>query len=162
MNDNQNAFVKRPTSRVLSEPGGKATFNLFGGGGSGGKAAAPPIVTPRNVEEPAPAANEEEAPKEEAPEEETPEKEEETPKEEKEEEESAMSAAARIKAKNEAQHFTLFSSPSKGKKPAAPTSSNAFASASTTNSYNVITDRSTSRVVSFVSAFFGALFFVVG
>jgi len=60
-------------------------------------------------------------------------------------EETAISAAARIKKKNEAQNFLLFSRNPAEKKNV--TSSNAFASSSSTNSYNVLTDRSTSRVL---------------
>ena len=66
----------------------------------------------------------------------------------KEEEESAISAAARIKQKNESQHFTLFPGGSNNVTQDTKVSSNAFASAATTNSYNVLTDRPTSRVVS--------------
>jgi len=71
--------------------------------------------------------------------------------------ETAISAAARIKQKNEAQTFSLFgggtssssSSSTPHVKDAPPLSSNAYASSSTTNSYNVLTDRPTSRVVSY-------------
>jgi hypothetical protein len=209
MNDNQNNFVTRSTSRVLSEPGGKSSAGfLFGGGGgnfpqqhrepkvssSSVTAMAPPpaIVIDKKTEEvvtSVPPAAGAISPKS-------------TPfvlgnSPSKKEapvssgsvnspvttvnkgvsavppvvsvvsndssntsatttainDESAINAAARIKSKNEANSFSLF-----GSRPAAagnsnnskctPVSSNAFASSSTTNSYNVLTDRSTSRVVS--------------
>eukprot|EP00985_Skeletonema_marinoi_P028492 scaffold25049_cov110-Skeletonema_marinoi.AAC.2 len=81
MNDNQNAFVTRSTSRVLAEPGGK----------------------------------------------------------------SSVGDAARIKQKNESQHFSIFGARNDIQAPKE--SSNAFASSATTNSYNVLTDRPTSRVL---------------
>jgi hypothetical protein len=180
MNDNQNYFVTRSTSRVLSEPGGKSsTGYLFGGGGGCGSsrtttttttmpaaatssASATSCATPnrhgntnsgnstaspvRNAmtnaatnSSPMPNSNDITAT---------------TPN--KKGEESAISAAARIKQKNEAQTFSLFggggtttstSSTSHSNAP-QPLSSNAYASSSTTNSYNVLTDRPTSRVVS--------------
>ena len=64
----------------------------------------------------------------------------------------AILAAAQIKARNEASSVShLFGrkkSASTGQQPKRVVSSNAYASSNTTNSYNVITDRSTSRVVS--------------
>ena len=118
MNDNQNAFVKRSTSRVLAEPGGKSSMGfLFG---------------PKNVTAtPAKAKGKENAVNA-APATASP-------------KESAIEAAARIKLKNEAQHFSMLGCAAKSTE---RTSRNAFASASATNSYNVLTDRSTSRVVS--------------
>lgn len=56
----------------------------------------------------------------------------------------AITDAQKIKKKNESQSFSIFgggvASPNKE-------SSNAYASAATTNSYNVLTDRPTSRVL---------------
>ena len=180
MNDNQNYFVTRSTSRVLSEPGGKSsTGYLFGGGGgcgssrtttttttmpaaatssasatscatpnrhgntnSGNSTASPIRNTMTNAatnSSPMPNSNDTTTA---------------TPN--RKGEESAISAAARIKQKNEAQTFSLFgggsgttttSSSSHSNAP-QPLSSNAYASSSTTNSYNVLTDRPTSRVVS--------------
>ena len=71
-----------------------------------------------------------------------------------EEEESAITAAARIKAQNESQHFSLFGVSSNVKviDETKTVSANAYASSATTNSYNVLTDRPTSRVVSFVGS----------
>ena len=156
MNDNQNGFVTRSTSRVLSAPGGKSSTGfLFGGGGGRGKennkaslpakeakeekrekqggASAPAeveaAVAPEQPEVEAPAAEAAAAP-----------------------ENPAILAAAQIKARNEASSVShLFGrkkSASTGQQPKRVVSSNAYASSNTTNSYNVITDRSTSRVVS--------------
>ena len=71
------------------------------------------------------------------------------------EEESAITAAARIKAQNESQHFSLFGGSSNVKViDETKVSANAYASSATTNSYNVLTDRPTSRVVSFVLVYY--------
>ena len=144
MNDNQNAFVKRPTSRVLAAPGGKSSMGaIFGGGMStttntknDTSKKLPPKEEAVVFNNNSTVANEEE---------------EATTNnsvlQKKEEEESAISAAARIKQKNESQHFTLFPGGSNNVTQDTKVSSNAFASAATTNSYNVLTDRPTSRVV---------------
>lgn len=148
MNDNQNAFVTRSTSRVLSVPGGKSSVGfLFGGG---------PVAAP------APSAAEK-AEKEvlakEAAVVVAAAEEKKVPEELKEVvttddvssdatpivHNDAMSEAARIKQKNESQHFSIFGT--KTDTQATKQSSNAFASAATTNSYNVLTDRPTSRVL---------------
>ena len=142
MNDNQNAFVTRSTSRVLSEPGGKSSTGfLFGGSTTvnkktGKPASGAPPTTSKLEEEAAVIAKE------------VVNKAADVAKQAEYMAAGnfAQSEAARFKAKNEAQHFSLCgntSSPAKN-----TTSSNAFTSAATTNSYNVITDRPTSRVVS--------------
>ena len=154
MNDNQNAFVKRPTSRVLAAPGGKSSMGAIFGGGmstttntkndtSKKSTSTPPpkeeaVVFNNNSTVASGINNKEE-------EEATTNN---TVLQKKEEEESAISAAARIKQKNESQHFTLFPGGSNNVTQDTKVSSNAFASAATTNSYNVLTDRPTSRVVS--------------
>ena len=149
MNDNQNAFVKRPTSRVLAAPGGKSSMGaIFGGGMSATtntkndtSKKLPPKEEAVVLNNNSTVANEEE--------EATTNNTVLQKKEEEEEEESAISAAARIKQKNESQHFTLFPGGSNNvTQDNTKVSSNAFASAATTNSYNVLTDRPTSRVVS--------------
>jgi len=140
MNDNQNAFVTRSTSRVLAEPGGKSSVGFLFGGGA--------------AKAPAPAAEKAEPEKEVL------------AKEVAAEEEKratdlkattaasdttpvavndAISDAARIKQKNESQHFSIFGARNDIQAPKE--SSNAFASSATTNSYNVLTDRPTSRVL---------------
>jgi hypothetical protein len=206
MNDNQNNFVTRSTSRVLSEPGGKSSAGfLFGGGGgnfpqqqqpkvssSSATTMAPPptiIVTDKKKEGvivAAPPAAGALSPRS------TPfvlgnspgKKEEASPgvpavgekkcppagpaltrndgvavppvvsvvsSDSNSNDESAINAAARIKSKNEANSFSLFGCPAASaavNSNKSNVSSNAFATSSTTNSYNVLTDRSTSRVVS--------------
>ena len=145
MNDNQNAFVKRPTSRVLAAPGGKSSMGaIFGGGMStttntknDTSKKLPPKEEAVVFNNNSTVANEEEEATTNN-----------TVLQKKEEEESAISAAARIKLKNESQHFTLFPGGSNNVTQDTKVSSNAFASAATTNSYNVLTDRPTSRVVS--------------
>ena len=162
MNDNQNGFVTRSTSRVLAEPGGKSSMGfLF----SPKNTDAMPGTAKAKANEASPATG--------------------TAALSTRPEESAREAAARIKAKNESQHFSPFggspprrhvtSRPEESASEAAArikakneaqhlpvgfgrspprrhvTSSNAYASSSTTNSYNVITGRSTSRVVSFIA-----------
>ena len=164
MNDNQNAFVTRSTSRVLSEPGGKSSTGfLFGGSTTANKktdkpaSGAPPTTS--KLEEEAAVIAKEVKDKAAVIAKEVEDKAAVVAKEvvnkaavvAKQAEymaagNFAQSEAARFKAKNEAQHFSLCgntSSPAKN-----TTSSNAFTSAATTNSYNVITDRPTSRVVS--------------
>jgi hypothetical protein len=150
MNDNQNCFVTRSTSRVLSEPGGKSSTSFLFGGSTSAKAVgvvkAPAETTPEktavgsatNAPKTAAAAgavsvavagSSGPAPGELSP----------------------FAAAARIKSKQETNSFSLF-----GGGGATAVSSNAYASSSATNSYNVLTDRSTSRVVSlcvFISPF---------
>ena len=147
MNDKQNAIVKRPTPRVVSAPGGKSSMGaIFGGGMStttntknDTSKKLPPKEEAVVFNNNSTVANEEE----EATTNNTV-----LQKKEEEEEESAISAAARIKQKNESQHFTLFPGGSNNVTQDTKVSSNAFASAATTNSYNVLTDRPTSRVVS--------------
>jgi len=79
------------------------------------------------------------------------------------EEESAITAAARIKAQNESQHFSLFGGSSNVKIiDETKVSANAYASSATTNSYNVLTDRPTSRVVSFVLVYYLCLCLFLG
>ena len=157
MNDNQNAFVTRSTSRVLAEPGGKSSMGfLFGGGGS---------TTPKKQQTSNTTCTEEEKNTSnvvtKAVEETTTndkKKDEEAvtaPTAVVQEEESAISAAARIKAQNESQHFSLFGGSSNVKViDESKVSANAYASSATTNSYNVLTDRPTSRVVSLCSVLF--------
>jgi len=203
MNDNQNNFVTRSTSRVLSEPGGKSSAGfLFGGGGgnfpqqqqpkvsssSVTTMAPPPIIIGTDKKKEgvivaAPPAAGALSPKS------TPfvlgnspcKKEEASPvvpavgekkcppagpaltrndgvavppvvsvvsSDSNSNDESAINAAARIKSKNEANSFSLFGFPASAAVNKSNVSSNAFATSSTTNSYNVLTDRSTSRVVS--------------
>ena len=155
MNDNQNAFVTRSTSRVLAEPGGKSSMGfLFGGGGS---------TTPKKQQTSNNTCTEEEKNNSVA----TKAVEETNSNDKKKEEdkvaptaaavqegESAISAAVRIKAQNESQHFSLFGGSSNVKViDESKVSANAYASSATTNSYNVLTDRPTSRVVSSVVVF---------
>ncbi|KAL7435507.1 hypothetical protein ACHAXH_003673 [Discostella pseudostelligera] len=169
MNDNQNYFVTRSTSRVLSEPGGKSSTGfLFGGGGGGSSSSSthqhqPPMTssatatatsfvnavnTPSSTASPIRKAVSTSTTTSPAP------KSSSTNMTPTNLDETAISAAARIKQKNEAQTFSLFgggtsssSSTSHHVKDAPPLSSNAYASSSTTNSYNVLTDRPTSRVL---------------
>lgn len=164
MNDNQNCFVTRSTSRVLSEPGGKSSTSFLFGGSTSAKAVgvvkAPAETTPEktavgsatNAPKTAAAAgavsvavagSSGPAPGELSP----------------------FAAAARIKSKQETNSFSLFggggaaaatTTAARGGGGATAVSSNAYASSSATNSYNVLTDRSTSRVVSlcvFISPF---------
>jgi len=158
MNDNQNAFVTRSTSRVLAEPGGKSSMGfLFGGGGS---------TTPKKQQTSNNTCTEEEKNTSNVATkavEETTTNDKKKEEDEKvaapnttttavvqEEEESAITAAARIKAQNESQHFSLFGESSNVEViDETKVSANAYASSATTNSYNVLTDRPTSRVVSF-------------
>ena len=170
MNDNQNAFVKRSTSRVLSEPGGKSSTGfLFGGSTTANKKTDKPAIgAPKTskLEDEAAVIAKEVKDKAAVIAKEVEDKAAVVAKEvvnkaagvAKQAEYTAagnfaQSEAARFKAKNEAQHFSLCgnqSSPAKN-----TTSSNAFTSAATTNSYNVITDRPTSRVVSVGLSLFG-------
>ena len=151
MNDNQNYFVNRSTSRVLSEPGGKSSTSfLFGGSTSAnavGDANEPAETTPKKTAvgsattaktatagaSDAIGGSRDHAPGMLSP----------------------FTAAARIKSKQETSSFSLFgggaaaaTTAARGESVATAVSSNAFASSSATNSYNVLTDRSTSRVVS--------------
>ena len=144
MNDNQNAFVTRSTSRVLSVPGGKSSVGFLFGGSGAAKAPASAASEKTAETEKEVLANEVAAAEEEkgggtdlkattaandvAP------------------TNDAMSEAARIKKKNESQHFSIFGTVNNDTQ-APKESSNAFASAATTNSYNVLTDRPTSRVL---------------
>ncbi len=149
MNDNQNYFVTRSTSRVLAEPGGKSSVGfLFGGGGgsSANKVEKVQQTTPAEkevvaAEEVAAVAKKEEEP--------TTNGEEDALKSNNDDGDAAAAVndaiadAQKIKKKNESQSFSIFggvASPNKE-------SSNAYASAATTNSYNVLTDRPTSRVL---------------
>ncbi len=146
MNDNQNNFVTRSTSRVLSEPGGKSSTSFLFGGSTPANAVSvkpPAKATPKKTAvEPTTraktAAGGAVSPGVLSP----------------------FTAAARIKSKQETTSFSLFgggggaaTTAAMGGSDATAVSSNAFASSSSTNSYNVLTDRSTSRVVSF-SLFF--------
>ena len=162
MNDNQNAFVTRSTSRVLAEPGGKSSMGfLFGGGG--GSTTPKKQQTSNNTTCTEEQKNNSVATTTKAVESTT---NNDKKKEEEEvvaptttavqEEESAITAAARIKAQNESQHFSLFGVSSNVKviDETKTVSANAYASSATTNSYNVLTDRPTSRVVSFVECYF--------
>jgi hypothetical protein len=148
MNDNQNYFVTRSTSRVLAEPGGKSSVGfLFGGGGgsSANKVEKAQQATPAEkeavAEEVAAVAKKEEEP--------TTTNREDALKSNNDDGDAAAAVndaitdAQKIKKKNESQSFSIFggvASPNKE-------SSNAYASAATTNSYNVLTDRPTSRVL---------------
>ncbi|EED88105.1 predicted protein [Thalassiosira pseudonana CCMP1335] len=167
MNDNQNGFVTRSTSRVLSVPGGKQSIDIFGGGSTSTNTSS---TTNNNATSNAngngaPASNAATAAPPQAP-------------------VMAMHEAARNKQRVMGQSFDLFGGPVVAvKKPEQPTetstslaaapivdntasatnespsilptntspkrpiSSNQFASSSSTNSYNVITDRPTSRVL---------------
>mmetsp|Transcript_28750 Transcript_28750/g.54355 ORF Transcript_28750/g.54355 Transcript_28750/m.54355 type:complete len:191 (+) Transcript_28750:144-716(+) len=178
MNDNQNNFVTRSTSRVLAEPGGRSTISLFGnpppppppqaqaalnvtkpnhhdahateesnaalaakikarsesdhfslcglGGTATAAANATDVASSDTNAAAAAAASENHHPNT--------------------IHDQNADAAKLIKKKNEDTHFTLFGAPPSSSVKSV-TSSNAFASASTTNSYNVITDRPTSRVI---------------
>lgn len=142
MNDNQNAFVTRSTSRVLSVPGGKSSVGFLFGGGTTAKAPAPAaaektekevLATEVAVEEEKGGTTDLKATTD-------------TTNNDVAPVNDAMSEAARIKKKNESQHFSIFGTV-KNDTQAPKESSNAFASAATTNSYNVLTDRPTSRVL---------------
>ena len=163
MNDNQNYFVTRSTSRVLSIPGGKCSIDIFGddtngtSGGSGGAPADAPASSgaPNNASGISAAAAHTET-------------------------KATSSSATSSSSSNEAmknkqramgESFDLFGSveekPNKSAQSSVETkqvdsnsksdvaagsksasiSSNQFASSSTTNSYNVITARPTSRVL---------------
>lgn len=164
MNDNQNYFVTRSTSRVLNIPGGKCSIDIFGDDTNGAPAASSqsnePVkstVDSDSTHNPAPA-------------------------EAKPTNTTHVNATASSASMNEAfknkqramgESFDLFGDePAKEKKPAGnspaaaqrthqteeqahkptgstekPISSNQFASSATTNSYNVITARPTSRVL---------------
>lgn len=152
MNDNQNYFVTRSTSRVLSEPGGKSSVGfLFGGGGSSTANKVEKVQQPAEepkkevvvvAEEVAVVAKKEEEPTT------TTTNGEDALKSNNNDGDAAavndaIADAQKIKKKNESQSFSIFggvASPNKE-------SSNAYASAATTNSYNVLTDRPTSRVL---------------
>lgn len=153
MNDNQNYFVTRSTSRVLSEPGGKSSVGfLFGGGSTATKVEKVQKATPAEEPKKEVVAAEEVAA--------VAKKEEEPTKTNGGEDalksnndtgdtaaavNDAMADAQKIKKKNESQSFSIFGGGTAG----SPNkeSSNAYASAATTNSYNVLTDRPTSRVL---------------
>jgi SPIRAL1-like protein len=132
MNDNQNYFVTRSTSRVLAQPGGDCSIDIFGGAPTAkSKAddAASSDASKASINAtPAPDASKASTSKEP------------TPK---------MDEVARNRQRAMGDSFDLF-----GGEPAKPSasaadkiSSNRYASASSTNSYNVITDRPTSRVL---------------
>ena len=144
MNDNQNYFVTRSTSRVLSEPGGKSSVGFLFGGGMSTKAPE----SNKGLTEPEKVVRQQTV---------AAEKDEETkdPLKGDELKNAAATAsrsidtfseAARIKQKNELQHFSIFGATTPMNDTQAE-SSNAFASAATTNSYNVLTGRPTSRVL---------------
>lgn len=172
MNDNQNYFVTRSTSRVLSIPGGKCSIDIFGDDTNGGGApmSSKDVNNDTNNSEAdatltsAVASNNEAAA---------------TTKDTNTESTSktSMNEAMRNKQRAMGESFDLFGSserPEKTKPSATkPTnveranistsdqgkteksagstdravSSNQFASSATTNSYNVITARPTSRVL---------------
>ena len=143
MNDNQNAFVTRSTSRVLSEPGGKSSLGyLFGGG----PAQAPTLAAEKPVD-----TEKEVLAKEVIVEEKNETNEMKTTTTASgaapDATNDAISEAARIKKKNESQQFSIFGATNIATAPPEPESSNAFASSATTNSYNVLTDRPSSRVL---------------
>lgn len=189
MNDNQNGFVTRSTSRVLAEPGGHSSFSLFG-------APAPKNVSnddskrPDNIATHAAAAQDATAATTPIPPVSPAKENNDMAAQIKARNESShfslfggsssttnsnsnhhhvnkttptnaqaqaqieatnmvienCNAAARIKQENEGTHFNLYGGNASSSN-AAPTSSNKFASASSTNSYNVLTDRPTSRVI---------------
>ena len=148
MNDNQNAFVTRSTSRVLSVPGGKSSVGFLFGGGTTAKAPAPAAAEKTAETEKEVLATDEVAVVEEEKGGATDLKANttDTTNDDVAPANDAMSEAARIKKKNESQHFSIFGTV-KNDTQAPKESSNAFASAATTNSYNVLTDRPTSRVL---------------
>jgi hypothetical protein len=136
MNDNQNYFVTRSTSRVLNIPGGKCSIDIFGGDDDHKKSSstAPPPAAPSNDNSKPPAASPTA---------------------------QANNEALKNKQRAMGDSFDLFGgdepnsksndAPKNSTKPQQPVekpiSSNQFASAQTTNSYNVITARPTSRVL---------------
>lgn len=146
MNDNQNAFVTRSTSRVLSVPGGKSSVGFLFGGGTTAKAPAPAAAEKSAEVEKEVLATEEVAVEEEKGGTTDLKATTDTTNNDVAPVNDAMSEAARIKKKNESQHFSIFGTV-KNDTQAPKESSNAFASAATTNSYNVLTDRPTSRVL---------------
>jgi hypothetical protein len=139
-NDNQNYFVQngRPTSRVLAQPGGQCSISIGG-------------WTPEELERQRQVREQGEAPTQQV----------ETIAEEPKsaptttKESSAVVAAVTgkenpvdevVNKKEEEQVQKPAAAKPAAAKPTATTSSNAFASASSTNSFNVVTDRPTSRV----------------
>lgn len=157
MNDNQNAFVTRSTSRVLAEPGGKSSMGFLFGGGTTAQSPKKQQTSNNTCTEEKNTSNVATKAVEETTTNDKKKEEDEkvaapntTTAVVQEEEESAITAAARIKAQNESQHFSLFGGSSNVKViDESKVSANAYASSATTNSYNVLTDRPTSRVVSF-------------
>ena len=154
MNDNQNAFVKRSTSRVLGPPGGKSSMGaIFGApptAATTNKAKKNDEVSPKSVAtEDSPAAAAERtkqrliagsgifpsAPPAQA-----------TKKPAQVAAESPRKAAERIRQK-QMEGNGVFGAQAASGPPSGAVSSNAFASAATTNSYNVLTGRPTSRVL---------------
>ena len=146
MNDNQNAFVTRSTSRVLSVPGGKSSVGFLFGGGTTSKAPAPSAAEKTAETEKEVLAEEVAVVEEEKGGSSDVKATTDTTDDDVAPVNDAMSEAARIKKKNESQHFSIFGTV-KNDTQAPKESSNAFASAATTNSYNVLTDRPTSRVL---------------
>ena len=148
MNDNQNAFVKRSTSRVLGPPGGKSSMGAIFG--------APPTAATTNKAK----TNDEVSPKSVATEDSPAAAAERTkqrliagsgifPASKKPTQvaaESPRKAAERIRQK-QMEGNGVFGAQAASGPPSGAVSSNAFASAATTNSYNVLTGRPTSRVL---------------
>lgn len=151
MNDNQNYFVTRSTSRVLAVPGGKCSIDIFGDD-SPTSVVAHSSSQSLHTEDDAADKQEQAAETEEA-------------------KRAELTAAEKNKLRAVGDSFDLFGDvPSPAKKaevqlssmtrkgtadPAEAgveagtkaVSSNRFASSATTNSYNVITSRPTSRVL---------------
>ena len=155
MNDNQNYFVTRSTSRVLAVPGGKCSIDIFGDDDSPTSVVAHSSSQSLHKEDDAahkqePAAETEEARR------------------------AELTAAEKNKLRAVGDSFDLFGDVPTANKPAKKAevqpssmtrkgtadpaeagveagtkavSSNQFASSATTNSYNVITSRPTSRVL---------------
>ncbi|EJK48763.1 hypothetical protein THAOC_32411 [Thalassiosira oceanica] len=159
MNDNQNAFVKRSTSRVLGPPGGASSMGFLFGGAPPAAAATNKAkvakVSPKSVAvdthggEDSPAAAAERTkqrltagsgifPSASPPTQAT---------KEPAEVESPRKAAERIRQKQMQGSSVFGAPPAASRPPSGAVSSNAFASAATTNSYNVMTGRPSSRVL---------------
>ncbi|KAL7477024.1 hypothetical protein ACHAW6_002843 [Cyclotella cf. meneghiniana] len=151
MNDNQNYFVTRSTSRVLSVPGGKCSIDIFGDAdGSrydnhrgGSKSNPPPSVTTAPSQSTQPAVDSMQL-KHEA----------DRNKHRAMDESFDLFGGAPAAAPKSSKATSVEMNEQRGAATAGVSSakttrvsSNQFASASSTNSYNVITDRPTSRVL---------------
>lgn len=153
MNDNQNYFVTRSTSRVLAVPGGKCSIDIFGDDDSPTSVVAHSSSQSLHTEDDAADKHKQEQ-----------------AAETEEARRAELTAAQKNKLRAVGDSFDLFGdAPSPAKKaevqlssthkgtadPAEASveaetkavSSNQFASSATTNSYNVITSRPTSRVL---------------